>query len=108
MKRLPLWVSSDYNPNSLNTLINNEYHVTGLIGRELSSPLPFAGIGFGRTHTQLFDGLPADIRQTLKREVALVQDAVILGALLNCFFCEDGKVGFGLIMLKALRKFFNH
>lgn len=88
-----------------------------MIDWELSFPLPF-GVGFGRVHTlageysggefsmpdefevaergfwkELFDGMPGDTRQMLEKCINLVQDAVILGTLSDCFFLEDGKVG---------------
>ncbi|XDG05199.1 hypothetical protein ABKA04_004814 [Annulohypoxylon sp. FPYF3050] len=131
LKRLPLWVAH-YDLNDLNILIDEDCHVTGLIDWELSSPLPF-GVGFGRIHTlageftggefwipaefeiaeqafwiELFNGMPADIRDILKKEMGLVQDAVILGTLLSCFFFEDGKVGFSQVTLKALPKFLTY
>ena len=52
--------------------------------------------------------MPANIRDLLKKETALVQDAVILGTLLDCFFLEDGKVGFSRVTLKALPKFLTY
>ncbi|MDF2434798.1 MAG: hypothetical protein JWP44_4429 [Mucilaginibacter sp.] len=131
LKKLPLWVAH-YDLNEVNVLVDEDCHVTGLIDWELSSPLPF-GVGFGRIHTLageysngefcmpdefevterafwngLFDGTPADIRDMLKKEMALVQDAVILGTLLDCFFLVDGKVGFGEVSLKALPKFLTY
>jgi hypothetical protein len=58
--------------------------------------------------TELFDGMPADIRDALEKQMVLVQNAVILGTLLNCFFFEDGKVGFNRVALKALPKFLTY
>jgi hypothetical protein len=49
----------------------------------------------------LFDRMPTDTRDLLMKEIDLVQDAVILGTLLDCFFLEDGKVGFSQVTLKA-------
>ncbi|KAI0433368.1 hypothetical protein F5Y09DRAFT_329066 [Xylaria sp. FL1042] len=110
LKKLPLWVAH-YDLNDLNILIDEDCHVTGLIDRELSSPLPF-GVGFGRIHTLAgeYTGgeMPADIRDILMKEMVLVQDAVILGTLLSCFFFEDGKVGFSHVTLKALPKFLTY
>lgn len=131
LKELPLWVAH-YDLNDLSILIDEDCHVTGLIDWELSSPRPF-GVGFGRIHTfagentggefwmpdefevaerafwnELFDGMPADIRDILKKQMVLVQDAVILGTFLNCFFFEDGKVGFSQVALKALPKFLTY
>ncbi|KAF5016700.1 hypothetical protein F66182_11534 [Fusarium sp. NRRL 66182] len=130
-KRLPLWVAH-YDLNDLNILIDDDCNVTGLIDWELSSPLPF-GVGFGRIHTlageytsgefwmpdefeaaerafwaEMFDGMPADVRDALKKQMTLVQDAVILGTMLNCFFFEDGRVGFNPVTLKALPKFLTY
>ncbi|KAH9999715.1 hypothetical protein F4779DRAFT_605259 [Xylariaceae sp. FL0662B] len=127
LKRLPLWVTH-YDINDVNVLIDEGCHVTGLVDWELSAPLPF-GVGFGRIHTiageytggefwmpdefevaerafwnELFDGISADTRDLLKKHIALVQEAVILGTLLDCFFLENGKVGFSHVALKALSK----
>lgn len=131
LKNLPLWVAH-YDLNDLNVLIDEDCHVTGLIDWELSTPRPF-GMGFGRIHTlageytggefwmpdefedaerafwdELFGGMPADTRDLLKKQIVLVQDAVILGTLLDCFFLEDGKVGFSRVTLKALPKFLTY
>jgi hypothetical protein len=131
LKDLPLWVAH-YDLNDVNILIDKDCNVTGLIDWELSTPLPF-GVGFGRIHTltgeytdgefwmpdefeaaerifwnELFNGMPADTRDVLKEKINLVQDAVILGTLLDCFFLEDGKVGFSRITLKALPKFLTY
>ena len=133
LKELPLWVAH-YDLNEVNVLIDEDCHVTGLIDWELSAPLPF-GVGFGRIHTiageytggefwmpdefeiaerafwnGLFDGMPTAIRATLKAQMDLVQDAVILGTLLDCFYLEDGKLGssFNPVTLKALPKFLTY
>ncbi|KAJ8128856.1 hypothetical protein O1611_g4777 [Lasiodiplodia mahajangana] len=125
--QLPLWVAH-YDLNEVNVLINEKCEVTALIDWELSAPLPF-GVGFGRIHTiageytggefwmpdefevaergfwtELFDGMPEHIRAILEKRIDLVQDSVILGTLLDCFFLEDGKVGVSEIALKALDK----
>ncbi|GAB0135295.1 hypothetical protein EsDP_00003638 [Epichloe bromicola] len=130
-KQLPLWVAH-YDLNDLNILIDDDCRVTGLVDWELSSPLPF-GVGFGRIHTlageytggefwmpdefevaerafwtELFDGMPADIRDALEKQMVLAQDAVILGTLLSCFIFEDGQVGFNPVSLKALPKFLTY
>lgn len=52
--------------------------------------------------------MPADIRDILKTQIVLVQDAVILGPLLNCYIFEDGEVGFNLVVLNALPKFLTY
>lgn len=102
--------------------------MTGLVDWELSTPLPF-GICFGRIHTiageygggefcvpdefedaerafwdELFDGMPAEIHRKLKGEMNLVQDAVILATLLDCFPFENGDVIVGQVTKKALPK----
>lgn len=130
-KTLPLWVTH-YDLNEVNVLIDEECQVTGLIDWELSTPQPF-GVGLGRIHTiageytggefwmppefedaerafwnELFDGMPAGTRAILEKEMDLVQDAVILGTLLNCFFFEEGKVGTGGVALKALPQFLTY
>ncbi|KAI0101824.1 hypothetical protein GGR51DRAFT_550759 [Nemania sp. FL0031] len=129
--QLPLWVAH-YDLNEVNVLINEECEVTALVDWELSTPLPF-GVGFGRIHTiageytggefwmpdefevaekgfwaQLFDGMPKHIRAVLEERIGLVQDAVIIGTFLDCFFLEDGKVGFSEITLKALNKLISY
>lgn len=129
--QLPLWVAH-YDLNDVNVLIDEKCEVTGLIDWELSAPLPF-GAGFGRIHTiageytggefwmpdefevaergfwtELFDGMPEHIRTALEKRIDLVQDAVILATLLDCFFFEDGKVGAGQVALKALPKFMTY
>jgi hypothetical protein len=131
MSKLPLWVSH-YDLNEVNVLIDESCEVTGLIDWELSTPRPF-GVGFGRIHTiageytggefwmpdefevaerafwkELFDGMPEKSRGILEKNLDLVQDAVILGTLLDVFFWEDGKVGCGNISFKALPKFLTY
>ncbi|KAG5982644.1 hypothetical protein E4U55_001624 [Claviceps digitariae] len=130
-KTLPLWVAH-YDLNEVNILIDDDCRVTGLVDWELSSPLPF-GVGFGRIHTlageytggefwmpdefevaertfwtELVDGMPADVRDALTKQMVLVQDAVILGTLLDCFFFVDGQVGASSVTLKALPKFLTY
>lgn len=129
--KLPLWIAH-YDINEVNILIDQDCKVTALIDWELSNPLPF-GIGFGRIHTiageysggefympeefetaerafwqEMFDGMPADIRAQLQERMDLVQEAVILGTLLNCFVFEGGKVLSGEVGLKALPKFLTY
>lgn len=131
LAQLPLWVAH-YDLNDVNVLIDEKCEVTALIDWELSSPLPF-GVGLGRIHTlageytggefwmpdefevaergfwkELFDGMPPNVRDTLEKRIGLVQDAVILGTLLDCFFLDDGKVGCSQIVLKALPKFLTY
>lgn len=126
--KLPLWVSH-YDLNDVNVLIDESCDVTGLIDWELSAPKPFA-VGLGRIHTlageytggefwmpdefevaerafwtELFAGMSQQTRGMLEKNIDLVQDAVILGTLLEIFFWEDGKVGCGEIPMKALPKF---
>ncbi|KAI0409824.1 hypothetical protein F4802DRAFT_542224 [Xylaria palmicola] len=127
LAQLPLWVAH-YDLNDVNVLIDEKCEVTALIDWEFSKPLPF-GAGFGRIHTiageytggefwmpdefevaergfwtELFNGMPEHIRTTLEKRMDLVQDAVQLATLLNCFFFEDGEVGAGQVSLRALPK----
>lgn len=127
LKKLPLWVAH-YDLNEVNVLIDEDCNVTGLIDWELSTPLPF-GVSFGRIHSyageytggefwvpdefedaerafwnELFDGMPADTRDQLKEQIDLVQDAVILGTLMDCLSFENGKVIVGSVSKKALPK----
>lgn len=44
----------------------------------------------------------------LEKRLDLVQDVVILAALMSCFFFEDGKIGVGQVTLKALPKFMTY
>lgn len=44
----------------------------------------------------------------LEENISLVQDAVILGTLLDAFFWEEGEVGCGPITMKALPKFITY
>ncbi|KAK4660100.1 hypothetical protein QC762_0015520 [Podospora pseudocomata] len=131
ISKLPLWVSH-YDLNDVNILIDETCEVTGLIDWELSTPKPFA-VGLGRIHTlageytggefwmpdefevaerafwkELFAGMPQKTREMLEKNIGLVQDAVILGTLLNTFFWEDGKVGCGEVPMKALPKFLTY
>ncbi|KAK4141929.1 uncharacterized protein C8A04DRAFT_38710 [Dichotomopilus funicola] len=75
--KLPLWVSH-YDLNDVNVLIDESCGVTGLIDWELSTPKPFA--------TGLFAGMTQQTRGMLEKNIDLVQDAVILGTLLDSFF----------------------
>lgn len=127
MKGLPLWVAH-YDLNEVNVLIDDDCNITGLIDWELFTPLPFE-VCFGRIHTyageytgggfwvpdefedaerafwkELFDGMPANVRDKLKGKINLVQDAVILGTLLDCLSFENGKVIVGEVSKKALPK----
>jgi hypothetical protein len=104
---LPLWVAH-YDLNEVNVLIDEDCEVTGVIDWELSAPKPF-GVGFGRIHTlageytggefwmpeecevaesafwgEMFAGMPPEVRKGLEEKMDLVQDAVILGTLLDC------------------------
>lgn len=56
----------------------------------------------------LFDGMPENVRCKLDNQINLVHDAVILGTLLDCFFFEDGNVGFSKVALKALPNFITY
>lgn len=126
-KDLPLWVAH-YDLNEVNILIDDDCNITGLVDWEMSTPLPF-GICFGRIHTlageytggefwvpdefedsekafwhELFKGMPAEIHRKLKGQLDLVQDAVILGTLLDCFKVEEGQIFVGTVAKKALPK----
>lgn len=126
-KKLPLWVSH-YDLNEVNVLIDEDCNITGLIDWELSTPLPF-GVCFGRIHTYagefsegkfcipdefedaekafwnaLFDEMPKEVSQKLKSEIDLVQEAVILGTILNSFPFENGEVLVGKVSSRALPK----
>ena len=128
---LPLWIAH-FDINDVNVLIDEKCEVTALIDWEQSTPLPF-GAGFGRIHTiageftggefwmpdefevaergfwtELFDGMPERVRKMLETRLDLVQDAVILATLLECFYCEGGKVGFGQLTLNVLPKFMTY
>lgn len=116
----------------MNVLIDEDCEVTGLIDWELSTPLPF-GVGLGRIHTiageytkgkfwvppefeeaergfwnGLFDGMPADVRKSLESQASLVQDAVMLGSLLDTFSYVDGQVGCGGVSLDCFPKFLTY
>lgn len=131
LAQLPLWVAY-YDLNDVNGLIDENCEVTALIDWELSSPLPF-GMGLGRINSlageytggefwmpdefevaergfwkELFDGMPTNVRDMLEKQIGLVQDAVTLGTLLDCFFLDNGKVGCSQIVLKALPKFLTY
>lgn len=131
LAQLPLWVAH-YDLNDVNVLIDGSCNVTALIDWESSSPLPF-GVGFGRIHTlageytggefwvpeefeeaergvwkNLLDGVPENVRMLLEQRKRLIQDAVMLGTLLDCFFLDNGKVGFSQIALKTLPKFLTY
>lgn len=129
--QFPLWVAH-YDLNHVNVLIDESCEATALIDWELSSPLPF-GAGFGRIHTlageytggefwmpdefevaergfwlELFSDMPLNVRDMLEKRVEVVQDAVMLGTLLDCFSLDNGKVGCSQIVLKALPKFLTY
>ncbi|KAL4903325.1 hypothetical protein BDW74DRAFT_179744 [Aspergillus multicolor] len=131
LEKLPLWIAH-YDLNEVNILIDEECNATGLVDWEFSGPLPF-GAGFGRIHTfageyeqgeffmpdefeaaergfwtELFDGMDDDVRELLEENIDLVQDAVILGTLLDCFFRINGKLGFSPVCYKALPKFLTY
>lgn len=124
--QLPLWIAH-YDLNEVNVLLDENCEVTALVDWELSTPLPF-GIGFGRIHTYagefyfpdeyeaaergfwqgLFDDMPGKVRQTLHDRIHFVQDAILLGTLLDCFYLDNGKVGCSRVSLKALPKFLSY
>ncbi|KAK4227018.1 hypothetical protein QBC38DRAFT_365111, partial [Podospora fimiseda] len=129
--QLPLWISH-YDLNEVNIIIDNDCQVTGLIDWELSTPLPF-GVNLGRIHTiageytggefwmppefeeaergfwaEIFEAMPNDICTWLEKHIDLVQDAVILGTLLNTFIVEEGVVMVSKVSLKATPKFLTY
>jgi hypothetical protein len=131
LAKLSLWVAH-YDLNDVNVLVDENCDVTALIDSELSTPLPF-GTGFGRIHSlageytggkfwmpaefevaergfwkELFDGMLENIRKMLEKRINLVQDAVILGTLLVCFFLDNGKVGCSQVTLKELPMFLSY
>ncbi|OTA68384.1 hypothetical protein K449DRAFT_386691 [Hypoxylon sp. EC38] len=112
LARLPMWIAHN-DLNEMNVLVDKNCTVTALVDWELSTPLPF-GVGFGRIHTlagelikgefrmpaefemaergfwdELFGGMSKETRKMLEEHINLVQDAVILGTLLDCFFFQD-------------------
>lgn len=126
-----MWVAH-YDLNNVIVLIDENCEVTALIDWELSSPLPF-GMGLGRINSlagvytggefwmpdefevaergfwkEPFDDMPTNVRDTLEKRIGLVQDAVTLGTLLDCFFLDQGKVGCSQIVFKALPKFLTY
>ncbi|KAI9654065.1 MAG: hypothetical protein M1829_001097 [Trizodia sp. TS-e1964] len=106
---LPLWLAH-YDLGKMNIMIDANCAVTGLIDWELSTPLPFGEFVEAETAfwRELFDGMPKDVCRLLKSRKNLVQDAVILGTILQCFFYENGKVICGDVSLKVLPKFITY
>ena len=131
---LPLWISH-CDLNEVNVLIDENCDVTGLVDWEYSYPLPF-GLGFGRIHTlageyhegefemsdgfeeaergfwdSMFEGMPDSVRQNLLGQyLDAVQDAVLLGTFMDCFFLDEvaHEVGVASVSLKALPKFLTY
>ncbi len=125
---LPLWVAH-HGLNEISVLIDEQCHITGLVGWNLSSPLPF-GIGFGCIHKitgdgigvetaaseeaerafwkALFEGMDVTTRSALEKHIQLVQDAVILGTLLDCFRVEGEAVVVDNVHLNALPKLLSY
>lgn len=117
---LPLWVAH-HGLNEISVLLDEQCHITGIVGWNLSSPLPF-GVGFACIHKiigdetaaseqaerafwkALFGGMDAVPRSGLEGNIGLVQDAVILGTLLDCFRVEGGEVVVDAADLQALPK----
>ena len=58
--------------------------------------------------SELFDGMSKETRDKLKAQIDLVQDAVILGTLLDCLSFEQGKVVVGSVSQKALPKLLSY
>ncbi|CAK7229411.1 hypothetical protein SEUCBS140593_007234 [Sporothrix eucalyptigena] len=121
--------------NEVNVLIDPDQDctVTGLIDWEHSFPLPL-GVGLGRIHTlageytegafwmppefveaekafwnSFFDGIPdEEVKSQVSQQLVLVQEAVLLGTLLDTFFIEDGTVGVSTVSVTALSKFLTY
>ncbi|KAG0633025.1 hypothetical protein HOY80DRAFT_993763 [Tuber brumale] len=132
LKKLPLFISH-FDLNEMNIMVDENCEVSGIIDWEFSSPLPF-GMGFGRIHTlagefsekkfhmpgdfeesergfwqEVFDGVPADIREVLDANLDMVQTAVILGTMLDTFELEEGKLGpYNPVSVEALPKFLSY
>lgn len=123
---------SHFDLNDVNVLINEECRVSGMIDWELSTPLPF-GIGLGRIHTcageysggefhmpdgfeeaerafwsAILGGMATPVRERLERNADVVQQAVLLGTMLDCFSMEHGKIIVGPVAVKALPKFLTY
>lgn len=58
--------------------------------------------------SELFGAMPQNTRDVLENNITLVQDAVLLGTLLDAYFWEERKVGCGEITMKALPKFITY
>ncbi|KAH8772205.1 hypothetical protein BGZ57DRAFT_896052 [Hyaloscypha finlandica] len=132
LKRLPLFISH-FDLNQVNILIDENYHVSGIVDCELSSLFPF-GMGLSRIHTlagefserkfympdefeeaergfweEIFYGVPADIREVLNANLEAVQTSVLLGTLSDTFELDDGKLGLcNPAMVAALPKFLSY
>ncbi|KAK4248948.1 hypothetical protein C7999DRAFT_39934 [Corynascus novoguineensis] len=118
ISNLPFWVSH-YDLNEVNILIDESCEVTGLIDWELSTPKPFAvgrefwipeefEVAERAPWNELFAGMAQKTHGMLEKNIDLVQDAVILGTLLDTFFWEDRQVGYGEISMKALPRFLTY
>lgn len=132
LKILPLFVSH-FDLNSVNIMIDDDSEVSGLVDWELSTPLPF-GMGFGRIHTlageffekkfrmpaefeeaergfwqEIYDGIPAEVRNLFDTDPDAIQTAVTLGTLLDIFQLEEGKiVPCNRVVIEALPKFLSY
>ncbi|KAF2150347.1 hypothetical protein K461DRAFT_308246 [Myriangium duriaei CBS 260.36] len=128
LKILPLFVAH-FDLNDVNIMVDNNYEVSGIVDWELSTPLPF-GMGFARIHTlageysdrkfcvpdefedaergfweEIQDGIPDHVRKVFKDSPELIQDAVLLGTLLDAFQLDDGKIGgYNQAVVEALPK----
>lgn len=132
LKILPLFVSH-FDLNDVNILIDDECKVSGLVDWELSTPLPF-GMGFGRINTlagefsekkfriplefeeaergfwqEVYDGIPAEVRNLIDTNPDVIQIAVTLGTLLDVFQLEEGKIGpCNQVVVEALPKLLSY
>lgn len=128
LKMLPLFVSH-FDLNTVNVMVDDDCEVSGLVDWELSTPLPF-GMGFGRINTlagefsekkfrmplefeeaergfwqEVYDGIPADVRNLFDTDPGVIQIAVTLGTLLDIFQLEEGTIGpCNRVVVEALPK----
>ncbi|KAI0818283.1 hypothetical protein GGR55DRAFT_68853 [Xylaria sp. FL0064] len=131
LAQLPLWVAH-FDLSEANVLVDESHEVTRVIDWEESVPLPF-GVGFGRIHSntgvfhqgeffiepefeeaergfwdELFGGMPEQVRAQVQKHIDLVQDAVILGTLLNTLVQHGGEITWTEPSLNALAKWITY
>ncbi|KAK0101907.1 hypothetical protein ONS95_001281 [Cadophora gregata] len=129
---LPLYISH-FDLNDVNIMVDNDCRVSGIVDWELSTKLPF-GMGLCRIHTlagfysqqkfvmppefdqaergfwgEIFDGMPKKVREIMEQNLALVDLSVKVGALLDTFQLDEGKVGgINPVAVEALPKFLTY